>query len=84
MLWMGKRLKSKLCIKSVSISRRQQNPPQSLQLRVRKDGAHEHLRYAATAMLWHDENIRNIGYGSKICNNSCKADLLPAEEHAKA
>ncbi len=35
-------------------------------------------------MLWHDKNIRNIGNGCKICNNSGKANLPPIKKRSKA
>ena len=83
-LGMRQRLKSKLCVKPVSISRSQQKPPQPLQVGIFKNSMHEQLRYAATAMLWHDKNICHIGDGCKICNHSSKANLLLIEKGAKA
>ena len=83
-LRMRQRLKSKLCIKSVSILRGQQKPPQSLQLWMLKNGTHEQLRYTTTAMLRHDKNIRNIGDGCKIRNNSGKANLPLIKKRSKA
>src|ERR1035437_2826267 len=49
-----------------------------------KNGTHEQLRYTTTAMLRHDKNIRNIGDGCKICNNSGKTNLPPIEKRPKA
>ena len=83
-LWMRQRLKSKPGVKCVRISRGQQKTPQSLQLRMRYDGAHEHLRDAAPTVLRHHKNIRHIGEGGKIRNHSGEADLLSIEERAKA
>jgi len=40
------------------------------------DGAHKHLRYAAAPVLRHDKNIRHIGEGGKVRNDSGKPDLL--------
>ena len=48
-----------------------------------KDGTHEQLRYATTAMLRHDKNIRNIGDSCKICNRPGKANLPPIEIRTK-
>jgi len=84
MLWMRQWLKPKLRIKSVRISRSQQNPPQPLQLWMLNYGAHQQLRYAATTMLRHDKNVRNMGDSRKICNDPGKANLPPAMERAKA
>lgn len=84
MFRMGKRTKAELCIQSVSISRGQQDPPQSLQLWMVKDGAHEQFRYAATAMLRHDKDVRDIGDGREICNHPGKANLPLVEKCAEA
>jgi len=84
MLWMRQRLEPKLRIKSVRISRSQQNPPQSLQLWMLNYGAHKQLRNATTTMLRHDKNIRNMGDSCKISNDPGKANLPPAEKRAKA
>jgi hypothetical protein len=84
MLWMRQWSKPKLRVESVRISRSQQNPPQSLQLWVLNYGTHQQLRYAATAMLRHDKNIRNMRDSCKISNDSGKANLPSVEERAKA
>ena len=84
LLWVRKRLKPELRIKPVSVSRRQQKAPQSLQVGMRQDGAHKHLRNAAAAVLRHDKDVRNIGYRSKICNHSGKAGLLAVGKRPKA
>ena len=80
---MRQRLKAKRRIKSVGISCSQQKPPQSLQLWVREHGTNEHLRYATTAMLRHDKNIRDVGYRGKIRDDSGEPDLLPVAKRAK-
>ena len=83
-LWVRKGLKAKFCIKSVSVSRYKEDCPQSLQLRMCQDGTDEQLGYASAAMLWHDENVGNIGKGRKIGNNSGEADLAVSNVSPKA
>ena len=81
---MSQWLKAEFCIKSVGIPRRQQKPPQTLQVRMLNDGAHEQLRDTATAMLRDDKNICHMGDDGEIGNNSGKAGLSPVEKRAKA
>ena len=82
-LWMRKGLKAKFCIKSVSVSRYKEDCPQSLQLRMCQDSTDEQFGYAPSAMLWHDENVGNIGKGRKIGNNSGEADLAVSKVSPK-
>ena len=55
-----------------------------MQIWMLNDSTHEQLRDPATAMLWHDKNIRHVGDGGEIRNNSGKANLSPAEKRTKA
>ena len=80
---MRKGLKAKLRIESVSVSRYEEHCPQSLQLRMCQDGTDEQFGYAPAAMLWHDENVANIGRGRKIGNNSGEADLAVSKVSPK-
>jgi hypothetical protein len=63
---MRQRLKTKLRIQSVSVSRSQQKPPQSLQVGMPNDSTHEQLGYASAAMLGHNKDIRNMRESCKI------------------
>src|SRR6266702_3958811 len=55
-----------------------------MQIWMLNDSTHEQLRDPATAMLWHDKNIRHVGDGGEIRNNSGKANLSPTEKRTKA
>ena len=50
-LLVSERLKTEFRVQSMGVASRQQNPPQSLQLRMVKDSAHDQFRYTTAAVL---------------------------------
>ena len=77
------RLKPKLRVEAVSIAGSQQNPSQSLQIRVRKNSANDQLGHTAAPVTGHDKHIGEVGEASEVRDDSGETNLSSVAERGE-
>jgi len=68
----------------VGVSGRKDEPPQSLKMRMRYDRFHQPRGHAATAVVFQNVDVAEIGEGCAIGYDSREADLPFVVEKAEA